>query len=353
MNITRRAALTLPWLTIAPSAAAQPAASLKSPSNRASPAPADLPQVKILPSDSQRSSLLLAQTLALRLGAQDFQAEISQDIVHSLMALTDRNQNNLAILPSVVLASPDGRGLPIASSIRFIARICVMEVHVLADDRFSSVAQLAGKKVNVGTLGSTGQVTASLLLERAGVQVEPVYGADEPALASLIRRQLAAVIFLAIKPSKSLFNVNLYDGVHLLPILEAPSSGPPTGGFVTQIDPQDYPLLSGAESGAGQPVRTIAIPLVLACDDWPAFSEQFITVARVADLLSQRESGLQGFSMSADVPGWRRFGPVSDWLKSGGSITAAAMASRRAAAPPPIDYQRLYRGFLDWEKHRQ
>ena len=175
----------------------------------------------------------------------------SPDVAHSVTALINRDQNNLAISPSSVLASLDGRHQSISNSIRFIARICVMEVHVLATNRIGSVAQLAGQRVNVGPLGSQDQITASLLLERAGVPVEPVYDADEPALASLIQHRLAAMIFLASKPSRLLFSVNLSDGVHLLPILELTSSGRPTGGFRTQIDPQDYPLLSGAEFGRG------------------------------------------------------------------------------------------------------
>jgi hypothetical protein len=362
MKLTRRAVLALPWLAAARAAVAQPAAARQSPSDPSPPGPtlgpstlahADLPRATIFASDSQRSSILLAQTLASRLGAHDFEAESSPDVAHSVTALINRDQNNLAILPSSVLASLDGRNQSITNSIRFIARICVMEVHVLATNRFGSVAQLAGQRVNVGPLGSQDQITASLLLERAGVPVEPVYDADEPALASLIQHRLAAMIFLASKPSRLLFSVNLSDGVHLLPILESTSSGRATGGFRTQIDPQDYPLLSGAESGVGQPIPTTAIPLVLACYDWPVVSGQFITFARVADLLSQRESGLRGFGMNADVPGWQRFGPISDWLKNGGSVSAIATASQRSAAPQRIDYQKLYQQFLDWEKHHQ
>lgn len=341
MMLTRRAAMALPWLVTSTHAGtAQPAKSHPLGST-------------IFAADGQRSSLLLAQTLAAHLGAHDFHAEASQDIAHSITSLTTRDQNNLAILPSTVLASVDPQGLPIINSTRFIARVCVMQIHVLASERINSVAELAGRKVNLGPAGSQGQITASLLLERLGLRVESVYGADDVALASLIHRQLAAMIFLAIKPSKLLFDVSLSEGVHFLPILEATSGGRPTGGFPAQIDPEDYPLLTGAEAGAGRAIPTIAIPLVLACYDWPAVSDQFITFARVADLLSQRESGLPGFSMTVAVPGWQRFGPVDDWLKNGGSIGAIAAATQRAAAPRAIDYHKLYLQFLDWRKHHQ
>jgi hypothetical protein len=358
MIFTRRAVMGLPWLAASWAAGAQPTPSKPVParpstSAQSIPSQANLADTSIFAADSQPSSLILAQTLASRLGADNFAALASPDLAHSIAAVTNRDENNLAILPSTALAALDSQGSATAGSIRFIARISVMEVHLLASERISSMTQLAGQKVNVGLLGGQGQVTASLLLERSGVQVEPVYSADEVALASLIHRQLAAMIFLATKPSRLLFKVNLSDGVHLLPVLEATSGGRPTGGFLTRIDAEDYPLLSGAESGAGQSIATIGVPLVLACYDWPVASRQFITFARVADLLSQREPGLRGFSMTAVVPGWQRFGPVADWLKNGGSINEIAAASQRAAAPQSIDYHKLYLQFLEWRKHHQ
>jgi hypothetical protein len=341
MILTRRAAMALPCLAAsARTATAQPTSSHPTPPSGTS----------ILAADSQPSSLVLAQTLASHLDAGDFAAEASQDLVHSITALTNREKNNLAILPSTVLAFMDSQRLSIVDSMRFIAQVCVMEVHVLVSDRIGSVADLKGRKVNVGPLGSQGQITASLLLERAGLRVEPVHDPDDAALASLIRRQLTGMIFLAYKPSRLLFNVNLADGVHFLPIFEGTSGERPTGGFPAQIDPVDYPLLNGGESGAGQPIPTIAIPLVLACYDWPAVSDQFITFAHAAELLSQRGSGLPGFSMTAPVPGWQRFGPVSDWLKSGGSISAIAVGAQRAATPQAINYHKLYLQFREWQK---
>jgi hypothetical protein len=330
--LSRRTAIVLPWLAASARIAT------------AQPTPSQALGGAIFAADNQPGSLLLAQTLLARIGARDFHAESSQGINNGITHLIKRDQNNLAILPSTALAFMDRQGSQIVGSIRFIACVSVMEIHVLAAQRTGSMAELAGRRVNVGPMGSQGQVTASLLLERAALRIEPVYAADDVALASLIHGQLAAMIFLATKPSKLLFSVNLADGVHFLPMFEAISSGRPTGGFATQINPADYPLLSGGEAGAGQPIPTIAVPLVLASYDWPAVSNQFMAFARVADLLSQRGSGLPGFSMTATVPGWRRFGPVEDWLKRGGSISDVAAAAQHAA---------LFREFLDWQKHRK
>ena len=178
---------------------------------------------QIVAADSQQSSLLLVQTLAARLGSGEFHAEEGKDLTHCLTLLTNRDRNNLAILPSTTLAAADRQGASIASTTRFIARVCVMDIHVLASERITSMAELAGQKVNVGPVGSQGEVTASLLLERAALRVDPVYVADDVALPSLIRHELAAMIFLATKPSKFLFDVSLADGVHLLPMLEGAS----------------------------------------------------------------------------------------------------------------------------------
>ena len=82
MKLTRRAVLALPWLAAARAAMVQPAAARQSPSDPSPPGPtlgpstlAHLPATTIFASDSQRSSILLAQTLASRLGAHDFEAE--------------------------------------------------------------------------------------------------------------------------------------------------------------------------------------------------------------------------------------------------------------------------------------
>jgi uncharacterized protein len=338
--LTRRSAIALPVLAVSARAAV------------AQPAAAHSAGDQIVAADSQQSSLLLAQTLAARLGNRAFRAEEGKNLAHCLTLLTNRDRNNLAVLPSTTLAWVARQGASIPGAIRFIARVCVMEIHVLASQRIARMAELAGQKVNMGPVGSQGEVTASLLLERAALRVDPVYVADNVALRSLIQHQLAAMIFLAAKPSKFLFDVSLMDGVHLLPMLEVGSGEPPTGGFPTRIDPADYPLLGGGEAGAGQPIPTMAIPLVLACNDWPAASEQFLTFARAADVLSQRGSGLPGFSMTAAVPGWQRFGPVSDWLKNGGSISGIAEAAHRAATPNQIDYQKLYLNFREWQKQQ-
>ena len=127
--LTRRSAIALPFVAASARAA------------MAQPAP-HATGSQIVAADSQQSSLLLAQTLAARLGDRAFHAEEGKDLKHCLTLLTNRDRNNLAILPSTALAV-DRKGASIAGEIRFIARVCVMEIHVLASQRIASMAQLA------------------------------------------------------------------------------------------------------------------------------------------------------------------------------------------------------------------
>jgi hypothetical protein len=108
----------------------------------------------------------------------------------------------------------------------------------------------------------------------------------------------------------------------------------------------------------------------------------FIGLARLSDLLIERGSGLRGFDMMADVPGWQRFPPVAAWLAQGGTVMDAALAERRSPAaqatdpgqaatnarrkappPPPVpgqvppgtapttaEKERLFQEFLDWRR---
>lgn len=325
----------------------------------------------IYAADGQRPSLQAVQILIKRLGAGDIQSRASQDIAESITHVIAQGENNLAVLPSSVLAFMERQGLSLASSMRFIARVGVLDVHVLASQRITTLSQLTGQRVAVGPRGSQQQVTVAMLLERASVRIDPIYVPDESALPALIHGQLAAMIFLAVKPAKLLFNVSLADGVHFIPIAETSQPGRRSlGSMPTQILPEDYSLLSGAEAGGGQPVSTIAIPLMLVCFDWIPISDQYLAMTRVGDLLAQRGSGLPGFDMRATVPGWQRFEPVATWLTQGGSMTAIATATQRAAfamahpvatdrppqpaadKPSPGQDPQMYQEYQEWQKHR-
>jgi len=326
--------------------------------------------IVLLSADSQAVSMQMVNDIVARIGSPDahLYAEAGRSVADSASRLADRPMAVAAVLPSVALAYMSRAGLSehVADKNRLIGRMGVAELHVLASQRVSDLRDLAGQKVAVGPSGSATQATAAVLLERASLRVEPVYLSDEEAVTAVVRGQIPAMVLLAAKPARPFFNLNLSDGVHFLPV--SMPGGKPTGLFSTQIQPADYPLLSGGEAGGGRPVATVGVPLVLACYNWPPATPMFMGLARLADLLVRHGSGLRGFDMTAEVPGWQRFPLITAWLANNGQRTVqeTALAERRLSSPGAIDTSRtsipadteltkeqkeqLYRQYLEWRR---
>ena len=337
----------------------------------------------VLMSAGGQDAAQAANDVVARIAGPDvhLRAEAGRGVIDSAMHLADRPAAVAAILPSVSLAYMRQSGLSehAVYANRFIGQMAVNELHVLASRRVSDLQDLAGQKVAVGPKDSPTQATAAVWLEREPLRVEPLYLEHDQALAALLQGQIPAMMLLAARPARLFFNLNVSDGVHFLPI--GLPGGAPVGLFPTQILPQDYPLLSGGEAGRGRPVATLGVPLVLACYNWSTSTPMFLGLARLSDLLIERGSGLRGFDMTTDIPGWQRFPPVAAWLARGGTVVDAALAERRspsaqaidtsraaastsravppavpgqapaATAPTTAQKERLFQEFLDWRRN--
>jgi hypothetical protein len=348
--------------------------------------------IVLLSADGQAAAVQAANDVVARIRSPDvrLRAEAGPDILDVASRLADRPEAVAAMLPSISLVYMTQAGLPehVVYANRFIGRMGVNELHVLASRRVSDAPDLAGQKVAVGPKGSATQATAATWLERASLRVEPLYLEHEQALTAVLRGQIPAMMLLAAKPARLFFNLNLSDGVRFLPV--GVPGGKPVGLFPTQILPADYPLLGGGEAGTGRPVATLGVPVVLACYNWSPTTPMFMGLARLTDLLIQRGSSLRGFDMVADVPGWQRWSPVATWLARGGTVMEAALAQRQSpsaasidtsrttttsgAVPPPDtgrpaplpeprrapagaglsapEKERLFQQFLDWRRHQ-
>ena len=324
----------------------------------------------LLAPDSLPGSVKTASGIAARLGGPDarLRAEASRGLIDAAARLADRPNAVSAVLPSVTLAYMIRSGLPPSGvyALRFIARLGIDELHVLASQRIAGLADLAGQKVALGPQGSTTQATAAVLLDRLPLRVDPVYLEHDQALAGVLRGEIAAMMLVAPAPVPLLRQVSLSDHLHFLAAGETGNA--PAGLLPALILPEDYPQLGGAEAGRGRAVATLGVPMVLGCFNWSGATPMFAALARLGDLLVERGSGLRGFDMAADVAGWERFPPVADWLARGraGTIQDAAFGGRRAppadtggggAAPAPANpgsaaeqKERLFQQFLKWRR---
>nr|WP_294524943.1 TAXI family TRAP transporter solute-binding subunit [uncultured Rhodopila sp.] len=319
-------------------------------------------ELVLLAADSQADSVRAANDIVARLGGADvrLRAEPTSGVLFTAAHLADRPAAVAGILPSAALAFMSRSGLPasVVYALRFIARLGVSEVHVLASQRIASLNDLAGQKVGLGPQGSTTQATGAVLLDRMALRVDPVYLDHDQALAAVLRGELAAMLLVAPAPAKLFQGVNLSDHVHFLPAGEP--GGQPMGLLPAQILAEDYPQLGG-----GRAVGTLGVPMVLACFNWSSTTPMFAGLTRLCDLLVEHGSGLRGFDLAAEVSGWERFPPVADWLARGraGTIQDVALARRRTPAAgaggggaagntgtSEDQKERLFQQFLKWRR---
>ena len=330
-------------------------------------------ELLLLASDSQPDSVKTANEIAARLGGPDarLRAEASRGVLDAAARLAarvaDRPAAVSAALPSVTLAYMTRSGLPpsVAYALRFIARLGIGELHVLASQRIGGLADLAGQKVGLGVQGSATQATAAVLLDRLSLRVDAVYLDHEEALAAVRRGDIAAMMLVGPAPVPLLRQVDLSDHVHFLAVED--TGGAPVGLLPALILPEDYPQLGGGEAGRARAVATLGVPMVLGCFNWSSGTPMFAGLARLCDLLAEHGSGLRGFDMAAAVPGWERFPPVADWLARGRAGTIQDASFGRHRAPPAVSggggaapaanpgsaeeqKERLFQKFLKWRR---
>jgi len=173
-----------------------------------------------------------------------------QGPVQNVIDLLKLRGPDAAIVPSDVLPYlQDGRLADAGSSIAYIRKLDQEEVHILARQDISSIADLAGKKVNFDLRDSRSFITASVLFRALGINVQPV-SLDQPrALQQLRQGEIAATVHVAKSPARQFFDLNWDDGVHFLPV---PFTQEVSRTYLpSRLAPADYPLLIGGGEAGG------------------------------------------------------------------------------------------------------
>ena len=194
--------------------------------------------------------------------------------------------------------------------IQYIAKLYDEEVPVLARGDIGSVADLAGKTVNIDVAGSGTAMTASLLFELLGIRVQPAQDTQDVALTRLRAGEIAAMVFVAGKPARLFAGIPPGSGLRFLPV-------PATDALIETYLPSslaaaDYPSLIAE----GQGIETIAVGAVMAVYAWQPGTERHRKVARFVEafqakfpafLRPPRHPKWRDVNLEAQVPGWTRF----------------------------------------------
>jgi TRAP transporter TAXI family solute receptor len=196
------------------------------------------------------------------------------------------------------------------NAIKYITKLYDEEIHVLARREITQVADLNGKKVNIDVLGSGTAMTASLVFDRLGVNIQPRNEPQSNALKQLQEGEIAALVYVAGKPANLFRSPTSDSGLHFLPL-------PATSALMetylpAQLDHGVYPALIGQD----EPVDTLAVGAVMAVFGWQPGSERHRKVATFVASLSEKFARLQqpprhpkwrDVNLGAELPGWSRF----------------------------------------------
>jgi len=235
------------------------------------------------------------------------------------------NVNDLLYLRGVDLAIINGDSLDeyrsqapqIGQRIVQIMNLFPSELHVFVRPDISSLAELAGKKVNFNTQGTAAAYSGPLIFSRLGIDVEKMFVPHPVALEQLRRGEIAAVVFITAKPVDAFTKGTWAKGYRFLPV----EFGPRLADYYlpARLDHSDYPALIDPD----QSISTISIPTVLVSYNWRPGTSGYDRVARfVADLFSRfdrlRSPGFdpkwKDVDLIAKAPGLDRFRPAQEWV---------------------------------------
>lgn len=198
----------------------------------------------------------------------------------------------------------------IDEKIAYITKLYDEEVHLLARDAFASVDDLAGRRVNFGTEGSGTFMTAGIIFDELGIEVEVTTLPEPEALERLRAGAIDALVFVGGQPLSLIAQVGADEGLRLLPIPEARVEAAYLPATLTA---ESYPQLIAA----GETVPTLAVGAVMAAYNWPADHPREAKVERFVDRFFSEFDRLkrapyhpkwQQVDLAAPVPGWQRLG---------------------------------------------
>ncbi len=258
-------------------------------------------------------------------------------------------------------AKTQSAGNDLAERLQVVARFCPQEVHVLARADIKKLADLAGKKVNIGPAGASSTVTATMLFRAFDIKIEPLALDGQAAIKTLKQGAIAAAVIVGAKPTPLIAKISASDGLHLLPIEFG--AGLEDSYLPTGFDRDDYPNLIELETE----IPSIATGLVLlaaAAKDDDGHAERLAgfvgtLFSRFAELKKDgRHPKWREINLAASLPGWTRTPAAEAWLteQQKGSARRDPQAKIEAGAGPSHlvvgqdQREALFKQYIEWQR---
>lgn len=204
----------------------------------------------------------------------------------------------------------------VRKQVTYISEMFAEEVHLLVSSDIAAVDDLAGRRVNLGLPGGGSDITASVILSKLGIDVEPSYLESRKAIESLKRGEIQAAFFVGGKPMPLLQQIDDDSGLKLLSL---PAVDYFDSYAAAALSGQDYPNLMAAD----EILSTVAARTALMTYAWRPDSVRYEALTTLTDALFQNLLALQDdghhpkwleIDPTAEFVGWRRFEPAQRWL---------------------------------------
>jgi len=228
----------------------------------------------------------------------------------------------------------------IEQSVQYITKLYNSEFHVLARPDIKSYDDLRGKRVSFNLKDSQTEVSADVIFNMLGIEVQRLNFDNDEALRRLKQGDISAMIVLSGAPQAAMLKVTKQDNLHFLALdersLPKHDVRPILAKYLpTELTHEEYPLVIPE----GQTVSTVGNRSLLVTYAWPEASIRYNRVARfVQELFGKidqfhdpaRHPKWADVVLGAEMPGWIRFKPAADWLAAHRAPPNNAVAMRPA-----------------------
>jgi uncharacterized protein len=249
--------------------------------------------------------------------------------------------------------------------IAYVAKLFNEEIHIIARSDITKIEQLEGRVVNFGEAGSGSELTARLLFEALGLQVQEVNMGEADAIEDLKAGKIAATVVMAGKPAPALAGLNGAEGLRLVPVPYVRALE--NDYYPASLTHDDYPNLISE----GETIDTVSVCAVLVTFNWNEGNPRYKKVARFVDafftnfdkfLQAPRHPKWREVNFAATLEGWQRSPAAQRWIdraKQPTETTArfetflgqtAAVASTKLS---DTERANLFRAFLEWNKKQE
>jgi uncharacterized protein len=265
---------------------------------------------------------------------------------------------DMAIAPVVLVDRlRDSRTLgDIRDKLVYITPLFGEEFHLIARPEIKTLADLAGKRINLGEEGGAGAVLGLEVLNSLDVKFDEANLSLETALDEMGKGRLSATLLISAKPVASLARYTQFNAVRLLPIPYSPALR--RDYLPSTLRHEDYPSVLGVDES----VETIAVKSALFAYNWPSRNERYHLLESFVQTFFSRFSEFLGndhhprwreVNRAAPLPGWQRFGPADRWLQRQAFRGAFDRFLEQHPMNDQSDRETLFRDFLRWRERNK